>query len=324
MHVAVMVEGQEGISWDRWRSLARMVEDLGFESLWRSDHLFSLAGDPAQDSLDPFLAMTVLAVETSRIRFGTLVTPVTFRDPATTARLAAHVDRLSGGRLVLGIGAGWNQAEHEAYGIPFPPVRERFERLEEALQIIRALSGGGPASFDGRYYRLRDAVCHPTPAQQPLPVLIGGNGERRTLRLAARYADEWNAIYVNLETYRAKAAVLAQHCERAGRDPASIRHSLMAGYVVAEDERALHAKIERLRTVAHPSVRPADREPAEAIAALRRRNWLVGTPGELVDTLGRYEEAGVSRVKLHHLNTADDESLELVATRLLPQLQRAE
>ena len=321
MNLGVMVEGQEGLDWELWRRIARTTEELGFESLWRSDHLFSLAGARSQDALEPFVSFALLAAETERIRFGPLVTSVTFRHPSMVARMAAQIDQLSGGRFVLGMGAGWNVDEHEAFGIRFPPARERLDRLAEAVQIVQALWGDGPASFEGRHYRLHEAECYPKPVQQPLPVLVGGNGERRTLRIVAEHANEWNAIALSPDAYLAKREVLERHCAEVGRDPQEIGRSMMVGYLVATDDAALRDRVHALTAVDHPSVMGfADAD--EALAKLRRRSWLVGTPGEIVDRIGRYEDAGIDRIMLHHLNMQDFDSLELLAADVLPQVQR--
>ena len=320
MQLGVMVEGQDGLGWELWRRLFRAAEDLGFESLWRSDNFFAFSGDRTRDSLEPFVSMTVLAQETERIRFGPLVTAVTFRHPAVVARMAAQIDQLSGGRFVLGMGAGWNVDEHAAYGIPFPSTGERLDRLEEAIQVVQALWAGGPASLDGRFYPLRDAECYPKPAQQPLPLLVGGNGERRTLRIVAQYANEWNGIYLDVDAYREKRAVLERHCEAVGRDPASIAHSLMLGFVIGRDQDEIAQRLSRLS--ANPILSGLDSagDIEASLARLRRRGWLVGSPAQIVEQLGRLAEEGVARVMLHHLDKDDFAALDLVAAEVLPQL----
>ena len=320
MQLGVMVEGQDGLGWELWRRLFRAAEDLGFESLWRSDNFFAFSGDRTRDSLEPFVSMTVLAQETERIRFGPLVTAVTFRHPAVVARMAAQIDQLSGGRFVLGMGAGWNVDEHAAYGIPFPSTGERLDRLEEAIQVVQALWAGGPASLDGHFYPLRDAECYPKPAQQPLPLLVGGNGERRTLRIVAQYANEWNGIYLDVDAYREKRAVLERHCEAVGRDPASIAHSLMLGFVIGRDQDEIAQRLSRLS--ANPILSGLDSagDIEASLARLRRRGWLVGSPAQIVEQLGRLAEEGVARVMLHHLDKDDFAALDLVAAEVLPQL----
>jgi F420-dependent oxidoreductase-like protein len=194
MRIGVMIEAQEGLTWDRWVRIGERVESLGLDSLWRSDHFFSLSGHHERPSLECWTSLAALAMRTQRIRFGPLVSPMTFRHPALLARMAAAVDGLSDGRLVLGVGAGWNEAEHAAFGITLPTLKERFDRLEEGIAVIRALWTGEPVDLDGRYYPLRGASALPRPVQQPAPpLLIGGDGEVRLLRIVAQHADEWNS-----------------------------------------------------------------------------------------------------------------------------------
>lgn len=319
MDLAVMIEGQEGLNWDRWRRIIRTTEDLGFESLFRSDHFFSLSGPHSRDALETFLSFVLVAEESKRIRFGPLVSSMTFRHPSLLARQAAQIDVLSGGRFILGMGAGWNVPEHEAFGLPFPPVRERMDRLEEGIQVVRTLWGDGPASFEGRYYQLKDVECYPKPAQTPAPILVGGSGERRTLKIVAQYADEWNAVGQTLEGYAHKNEVLLQHCEAVGRDPSTIRRSMMAAFVVGKDTAAIHAHLARIAE-AIPNLGRGNAD--EILAGVRNRGWLVGTPSEVVEQIGQREEAGVQRIMLQHHAQADFETLELVAKEILPQVQR--
>src|SRR5256714_13644141 len=191
MRIGIMIEGQEGLTWERWLRIAERAEALGLDSLWRSDHFYSLMGHPERPALECWTPLTALAQRTQRLRFGPLVSPITFRHPALLARMAAAVDGLSDGRLVLGVGAGWNEAEHAAYGITLPPLKERFDRLEEGIAVIKALWTGGPVDLDGRYYPLRGAAAYPRPQQQPAPaLLIGGDGAGRPPRTLARRAGE--------------------------------------------------------------------------------------------------------------------------------------
>ncbi len=319
MDLAVMIEGQEGLNWDRWRRIIRATEDLGFESLFRSDHFFSLSGPHDRDALETFLSFVLVAEESSRIRFGSLVSSMTFRHPSLLARQAAQIDALSGGRFILGMGAGWNVPEHEAFGLPFPPVRERMDRLEEGIQVVRTLWGDGPASFDGRYYQLKDVECYPKPAQSPAPILVGGSGEKRTLRIVAKYADEWNAVGQTLEGYRHKDEVLLEHCEAVGRDASTIRRSMMCGFVIGRDEAGVRAHLARIAE-ALPMLGRGD--PAEVLEGVKSRGWLVGTPSEVVEQIGQREEAGIQRIMMQHHAQVDFETLELIAKDVLPQVQR--
>lgn len=320
MDLGVMIEGQEDLNWDLWRRIIRTTEDLGFESLWRSDHFFSLSGPHTRDALETFLSFVLVAEESSRIRFGPLVSSMTFRHPSLLARMAAQIDQLSGGRFVLGMGAGWNVAEHEAFGLPFPPLRERMDRLEEGVQVVQALWTDGPASFRGKHYSLHEAESFPKPVQQPLPVLIGGGGEKRTLRIAAKYAAEWNGVGMDVDGYLHKRAVLEAHCAEVGRDPAAIRHSQMVAFVIGRDVPAQKA---HLTLIAEKIPALQRQSPDELLTSMRGRGWLIGTPAEIVDEIGRREEAGLSRVMLQHHANDHFAALELLAQDVLPQVQRS-
>src|SRR2546425_11539047 len=223
MKVAVMIEAQEGLTWEHWFRIADRVEELGLDSLWRSDHFVSLSGDLRRPALECWTSLTALAQRTRRIRFGPLVSPMTFRHPALLARMAAAVDVLSGGRLVLGVGAGWNVAEHEAFGIGLPPLRERFDRFEEGITVIKALWTGGPVDLDGRYYPLRGASAYPRPVQQPAPpLLIGGDGEGPLLRIVGMHAHEGNSHPPGPGRDPAERARPEEHRPGVRRDPNSI------------------------------------------------------------------------------------------------------
>lgn len=319
MDLGVMIEGQEGLNWDRWRRIIRTTEDLGFESLFRSDHFFSLSGPHDRDALETFISFVLVAEESSRIRFGPLVSSMTFRHPSLLARMAAQIDLLSGGRFILGMGAGWNVPEHEAFGLPFPPVRERMDRLEEGIQVVRALWGNGPVSFDGRYYQLKDAECFPKPAQSPAPILVGGSGEKRTLRIVAKYADEWNAVGQTVEGYRHKNEVLLGHCDAVGRDASTIRRSMMCGFVIGRDEDGVRAHLARIGEALPMLTRG---NPDEVLEGVRNRGWLVGTTSEVVEQIKQREELGIQRIMLQHHAQADFDTLELIAKDVLPQVQR--
>src|SRR5439155_13136665 len=247
MKLGVMIEAQEGLSWYLWRRIVRTTEDLGFESLWRSDHFFSLMGPRNRDALETFVSLVHVAENTTRIRFGTLVCSMTFRHPSLLARMAAGVDQLSGGRFILGIGAGWNVAEHEAFGIEFPALKDRMDRLEEGAQVIRTLWAQEHASFSGPIFSLKEAHLNPKPAQNPAPLLVGGSGEKRTLRVVARFADEWNSITAPPERYRPKVEALEAHCERFQRDPATIARSMMCSFCIGANEADVRRRAERLQ-----------------------------------------------------------------------------
>ena len=210
LELNVMIEGQEGLNWERWQRLARAAEDGGFAGLYRSDHLTGLFGDSTRPSLETWASLPYLATATRRIRFGPIVSPMTFYQPAILAKRAAAIDQLAGGRFDLGIGAGWNEMEHRMFGIPFPPLRERMDRFEAGARAIRALWRGTPVTLEQPYTPLVDAQSFPLPAGGRL--VVGGRGERRTMRVAAELADEWNVTRVTYDEYPRKLEVLAGHC----------------------------------------------------------------------------------------------------------------
>lgn len=309
MRIGVMIEGQEGLTWERWFRIAERVQTLRLEGLWRSDHFFSLMGHPDRPALECWSSLTALAQRTQQFAFGPLVSPMTFRHPALLARMAAAVDGLSPGRLVLGVGAGWNDAEHAAFGITLPPMAERFDRLDEGIRVIRALWSGGPVDFEGRYYQLRGASAYPRPVQ-PLPVLVGGDGEVRLLRIVAQHADEWNSHAPGAEAYRAKRKRLEEHCQAVGRDVGQIRRSWMGGIVIGRDE----AEVRERAAWFHSFLPSIGRVPVDQVVSeLRRRHWLVGTPEQIDAQLADWSAAGVQRMMLQWYNLDDLEGLELVA-----------
>ncbi|MDP6605159.1 MAG: LLM class F420-dependent oxidoreductase [Dehalococcoidia bacterium] len=319
MDLGVMIEGQDGLSWDLWRRLIRATEDLGYESLWRSDHFFPFAEPREREALETFISFVLVAEESSRIRFGPMVASATFRHPSLLARMAAQIDVLSGGRFICGIGAGWNVPEHESFGLPFPSVGERIDRLDEQIRVLKALWADEPANFEGKHFQLKDAVCYPKPIQQPLPMLVGGGGEKRTLRIVAEHADEWNFVGGDLDTYNHKREVLEQHCADVGRDPAEIRHSQMAGFVIGKDDAAVSAHADEIKA-RNPVF--AGTSTGELLDRLRTRGgWLVGTPGEVVEEMGRREQAGLTCLQLQHHSQENFEVLELIASEVLPQVQ---
>jgi F420-dependent oxidoreductase-like protein len=316
MHLGVMVEGQEGLTWERWRQIMACVEALGFESLWRSDHFMSIV-DADRDSLETWVALTLVAAETTRLRFGPLVCPITFRHPSLLARMAAAVDTLSGGRLVLGMGAGWNDQEHRAFGLPFPPMRERMDRLEEGLEVIARLLRDEPARFAGRYYQLEGPNPRPKPAQRPrIPVLIGTTSGRRMLRIVARYADEWDVPgVITPALYRAKRERLAAYCREINRDPREIRHCVSTAFLIGRNEREILRRMEAMQRLM-PHL--ASLHPSGVLDALRKEEWLVGTPEQIVAALRALADEGVERVMLQHNDQTDFEALELMAREVMP------
>jgi F420-dependent oxidoreductase-like protein len=307
--LAIMIEAQEGLTWERWRRLAETVEDAGYAALFRSDHLTGLFGEPTRPSLDCWASLTWLASHTRRIRFGPLVCPLTFYHPALLAKRAAAVAELSGGRLDLGIGAGWHEGEHAMFGIPFPPVKERLERLDSGARLIRALWQGRPVTLQQPYYALRDAQSFPVPPGGRVPLVIGGKGERRALRIVAESADEWNVTRVTVEEYGAKARVLAEHCRAVGRDPATIRRSLMVPVITGRTSGEVDARRQRARAI-------FPRLPEDA-AGWKAAGFLHGVVGEVREDLARWAAVGVERVMLQMLDMEDLDGVRLIARECL-------
>jgi F420-dependent oxidoreductase-like protein len=302
--VAIMIEGQMGLNWPRWKRMVRAVEDLGFVGLYRSDH-FVNPNPPDEDSLELWVSLTWLADHTERITFGPLVTPVSFRHPAMTARMASAVDDLSGGRLTLGVGAGWQDREHHNYSYDLlKGSGARFDRLEEALHVLtRLLQSDAPVTFEGDYYQFYDAVLLPRPARPGgPPILIGGNGPERTLPMAARFASEWNAVFVTPPRFAELNALMDDLLAAEGRAPESMRRSLMAGLVFGRTDGEVRQKL-----------RDAGAERDD----LAGRGMVVGTPSEVVDHLERLGEAGVQRVMLQWLALDDLDGLEALAQAVL-------
>jgi F420-dependent oxidoreductase-like protein len=298
MEISIMIEGQNGLTWPRWQRIARAVEDLGFAGLFRSDH-FTNAAPPDRESLELWTSLTWLAVNTSRLRFGPLVTPCSFRHPVMTARMATAVDELSGGRLTLGLGAGWQEREHANYGFELLPLRARFDRFAESVEIItRLLEGTEPLTFAGEHYQLRDAVLLPRPRSGRPPILVGGNGVHRTLPLAARYAVEWNATFQTPARWRELNRRLDVLLQRRGRDPATVRRSMMTGLVFGRHQREVEEKL---------YTRGRTREE------MRGRGVVVGTADEIVEQLAALGGAGLQEIMLQWLDLDDLDALQALA-----------
>lgn len=288
--VALMIEGQQGLTWPRWQGIARVAEGAGFAGLYRSDHFVERDG-PAEPALDTWASLAWLASHTGRIQFGPVVSPLSFRNPVTTAWTAAAIDDLSGGRLRLGLGAGWQEREHESFGFDLLDLDQRFTRFEEGLEVVtRLLRADGPVSFSGEFFTLKDAELLPRPARPGgPPIVIGGNGPRRTLPLAARFADEWNGVYLTADGFAERSAQLDDMLRAEGRQPGDVRRTLMTRVVFGRDRSEIDAKLG-----------DADR------AALEARGVLIGDGPAIRDGLAALAAAGVETVMLQWIDGMDD------------------
>ncbi|HUK67472.1 MAG TPA: LLM class F420-dependent oxidoreductase [Streptosporangiaceae bacterium] len=309
MQLRIFTEPQQGAAYQTLARVARAAEDLGFDAFFRSDHLLKFGdvlGLPGPT--DAWTTLAGLALQTSRIRLGTMMTAATFRLPGPLAVAVAQTDQMSGGRIEFGLGAGWYEAEHAAYGIPFPGLAERFDRLAEQLAICTGLwetPVGTTFSYDGSYYKLMDSPALPKPAQQPRPpVLVGGAGPRRTPKLAATFADEYNIPFSSVADSAAAFGRVREACAAAGRDPASMTYS-----------------------VAHPVCAGRDRAELERRAGAIGRNpdelratALAGTPDQIAGKIGEFADAGAERIYLQVLDLDDLDHLELIAAEVLPQV----
>lgn len=303
LDLALMLEGQDGLNWPRWQRIAHATEDLGFAGLYRSDH-FVIPEGPHRDALELWASLTWLASNTQRIDFGPLVSPISFRNPVVTAWTAAAVDDLSDGRLQLGLGAGWQEREHRSYGFDLLDVNARFVRFVEGLDVItRLLHSDEPVIYDGTYFHLDNALLLPRPKRPGgPPIVIGGNGRKRTIPLAAKYADEWNGLFLTPPQFAESSRLLDSLLEKDGRQPQDVRRTMMARVIVAETEAAAAAKIDG------------------DVEAQRAKGVIIGSVDQVVDELGKLSETGVQRVMAQWLDLDDQDGIEFLAARVLPQL----
>jgi F420-dependent oxidoreductase-like protein len=308
MKLRIFTEPQQGADYRTLRAVALAAEELGFDAFFRSDHYLAIRGAGLPGPTDSWITLGALAVETSRIRLGTLVTAATFRLPGPLAIAVAQADQMSGGRVELGLGTGWFEREHTAYGIPFPPLGERFDRLEEQLAIITGLWGTGEGetfSFEGAHYQLADSPALPKPAQRPRPpVILGGAGARRTPRLAARFADEYNVPFHTVRDSAAAFARVREACEAAGRSPGSMTYSVAQTVCCGKDEAEFRRRAAAI-----------GQEPD----AMRARG-VAGTPGEVAAKIAEFASVGAERVYLQVLDLHDLDHLALIGSDVLPQV----
>jgi alkanesulfonate monooxygenase SsuD/methylene tetrahydromethanopterin reductase-like flavin-dependent oxidoreductase (luciferase family) len=319
-----MIEGQEDVTWEQWRAIAGACEDHGLAGLFRSDHYLSVesALPPVErrrrGSLDAWGTLCGLAAVTERIRLGTLVSPATFRHPSVLAKLAVTADHVSGGRIELGIGAGWSEAEHTAYGFRFPDTGTRLGIFAEQVEIIARSWDEGPFSFEGEHYSVTELDARPKPLQQPRPTMIvGGRAGPRSVAVAARWADEYNTAHAAPETCRQRRAAFAEAWERQRRDPDALRFSLMTGCLIGRDRNEVRDRARRL------AERRGARDRLEDLDAYLRElaeTWVVGTIDEVTEQLTEVAEAGVDRVMLQQHLYEDLDPIALLGKEVAPEL----
>jgi F420-dependent oxidoreductase-like protein len=314
--ISLMIEGQNGLTWPRWKRLVAEVEALGFAGLFRSDH-FTNSRPPDKESLELIVSLTYLADRTQRIHFGPLVAPLSFRNPTLLARQAAALDDLSGGRMILGVGAGWQEREHTLFGHDLGDMSTRMARLEEGLEVItRLLHSDTPVTFEGRFYQLRGATLLPRP-QRPggPPILIGGNGEKRTLPLVARYANIWNALMLSADEFRQRSTMLDDLLTASGRQPSDVRRTLMTTLYFGRDAAELDRRLAWRQNDADLVGKPLH----EVVDMLHtRRNVVVGTPDTVTAQIQSLARAGVEELMLQWFDLDDIGGLRDFATTVLP------
>ena len=315
MDVCLMIEGQEDVNWVDWQAIAAACEEYGVGTLFRSDHYLSVDDRRERGSLDAWATIAALAATTERLRLGTLVSPATFRHPAVLAKMAVSADHISGGRVELGIGAGWWDREHEAYGFELPEVGPRMDALEEQMELIRRYWEEGPFNYEGRYYRAKNLDAMPKPMRQPrLPLILGGKGGPRSLRLAVALADEYNTVMSTAAEIADVRKRLDEACEAAERDPKTLPLSMMTGWLVGADEAELRERASRLAQW------KGEGEDGEAFLAGLRESTIKGTTEQAIEQLRELEAAGLTRIMGQHLLHRDLDAIELMGKEIAPAL----
>jgi alkanesulfonate monooxygenase SsuD/methylene tetrahydromethanopterin reductase-like flavin-dependent oxidoreductase (luciferase family) len=311
MDLCVMIEGQEDVSWEQWRALAAACEANAIPALFRSDHYLSLGDRPGERQvLDAWATVCALAAVTSTVRLGTMVSPATFRHPAVLAKLAVTADHVSGGRVDLGLGAGWNEPEHAAFGFPFADLGTRVSVFAEQLEIVRGLTDASPFEFAGEHYRVGPVDAHPKPVQGRLPIIVGGNAAPRSAAVAARFADEYNTPLPAPEEIAPRRAAVARAWSEAGRDADTVRFSVMTGLLVGRDEGELLDRAGRLA-----ELQATGRTAHEELEALPA-SWIAGTLDIVAERLRAIADLGVDRVMLQLLLHDDLDQIALIGGEL--------
>lgn len=317
MEVTLMIEGQEDVTWDDWVAIARACEASGVGTLFRSDHYYSVDDQAERGSLDALNTLAGLAAITEKLRLGTMVSPATFRHPSVFAKSIATIDQISGGRVEPGLGAGWWDREHEAYGFDLPELGQRMDAFEEQLEVITKQWEDGAFSFDGEHFKIVDLDALPKPVQRPRPpFIIGGSGGPRSLRIAARWADEYNTAFVGAEELAEMRKKLDVACEKQGRDPATLPLSVMTGWMVG---RTHDEVLERASRLSEWKGKGGD---GEKFLVEQRDAVITGTVEDAVGQLRELHEAGCHRVMAQHLLHRDTEAIELIGREVAPLIER--
>lgn len=315
MQISISIEGMFDLTWPRWKRLVTAIEGLGFAGLFRSDH-FTLMDAPDPDALETIVSLTYLAAQSQRVHFGTLVAPVSFRDPVMLARQAMALDDLSNGRMILGVGSGWLTREHTMFGYNLGDVTTRMDRLEEALEVMtRLIRSDEPFTFTGRFYQLHEAHLLPRP-QRPTPVMVGGNGPKRTLPLVARYADIWNCVAKSPELFAERSARLDELLRAEGRQPQDLKRTIMIPIVCWRTPQEREARAQQLRN----SFTEYSAKSTEAIFESLRvdDSAIVGAPEQVIEQLQRFADAGAEEVMIQWIAMEDIDGLAAIAESILP------
>jgi F420-dependent oxidoreductase-like protein len=317
--ISIMIEGQMGLTWEHWKKLVTEVETAGFAGLFRSDH-FTNPQPPDRDSLEMIVTQTYLADRTQRIHFGPLVAPLSFREPTLLARQAAAIDDLSGGRFILGLGAGWQEREHRLFGHTLGSVSERMQRLEEGIEVItQLLKSDEPVTFEGKFFQLHGATLLPRPQRPGGPdILVGGNGVKRILPLAARYATYWNAVNLTPEAFQERSITLDRLLQERGRRTSEVKHTLMLNLFFGRDRNELDQKL----GWRHNQEELAGSSVEDAVEKIQRSgSALVGTADKIIEQIKAYEQAGVEEIMLQWFDLTETERLRAFAQQVITQVQ---
>ena len=315
--ISIQIEGQNGLTWPHWKELVKEIETLGFAGLFRSDH-FTNARPPDKDSLEMIVSLAYLADHTQRIHFGPLVAPISFRHPTLLARQAAALDDLSGGRMILGLGAGWQDREHRLFGHDLGDVPTRMARLEEGLEVItRLLNSNEPVTYEGKFFQLRGATLLPPPQRLRGPeIMIGGNGPKRTLPLVVRYADIWNGNFLSPAAFQERSLTLDQLLHNAGRDPSEVKRTVMLSLIFGRDMAELDRKLSWRRDNPQYAGKSLDK----VIEDLRTDGGtIIGTPDMIIEQIDAYAKAGAAELVLQWFDLDDIDGLQAFASSVLPK-----